>query len=215
MDILKILEKIKASPYREIQINTPHSGWIKFANLKKGDSVTGPYGQWKEKPGTTIAIIERERNPKPLMAPEAGDIVRLFTDLEGKFVEANTTIAIIRHKLSRDEVEQNILKQTLYLFKAPERAKYYFVPEMQTRIRAMENHDVLVQPGMEIMVMSRMKREVPLVYDGPVGIIYAVYCNVDGNTDANAPLIGVCPQDQLPLIRDAIARVRSEWKETA
>ena len=57
--------------------------------------------------------------------------------------------------------------------------------------------------------MSRMKREVPLHYSGPEGVIYAVYFKYNENIDAGAPLIGVCPQDQLPAIQDVIMRVRT------
>ena len=33
------------------------------------------------------------------------------------------------------------------------------------------------------------------------------------NIDAGAPLIGVCPQDQLPAIQEVIMRVQTEWTE--
>lgn len=44
---------------------------------------------------------------------------QLYRELDGKFVEAGTPIAIIRHFLSKDEVLRIILKQALYLFTAP------------------------------------------------------------------------------------------------
>ena len=106
-----------------------------------------------------------------------------------------------------------ILKKTLHLFLAPERAKYYFTPEVDKKIRAADAHSVMVRDGMELMIMSRMKREVPLHYSGPEGVIYAVYFKYNENIDAGAPLIGVCPQDQLPAIQDVIMRVRTEWTE--
>ena len=74
IDISKLLDEIKASPYREIVISTPHTGVVTFGDLKVGDTVMGPQGQWKEKPGTRLATLERERNPKPILAPEKGEI---------------------------------------------------------------------------------------------------------------------------------------------
>ena len=53
----------------------------------------------------------------------------------------------------------------------------------------------------------------PLAYSGPAGVIYAVYFTYNENIDAGAPLIGVCPQDQLPAIQEVIMRVQTEWTE--
>ena len=144
---------------------------------------------------------------------EAGIISKIHSQLEGMFVEAGTPLMVIRHMLTKEEVEYLILKKTLHLFLAPERAKYYFTPEVDKKIRAADAHSVMVRDGMELMIMSRMKREVPLHYSGPEGVIYAVYFKYNENIDAGAPLIGVCPQDQLPAIQDVIMRVRTEWTE--
>ena len=190
INISALLDEIKASPYREIVIRTPHTGVVTFADIKEGDEVLGPQGQWKEKPGT-----------------------RLASQLEGMFVEAGTPLMVIRHMLTRSEVEHQILKKALYLFRAPERAKYYFTPEVDKKIRAADAHSVVVRDGMELLIMSRMKREVPLHYSGPTGVIYAVYFSYNENMDADAPLIGVCPEDQLPVIQDVIMRVQTEWTE--
>lgn len=213
INISALLDEIKASPYREITVTTPHTGTVTFAGLKEGQEVLGPQGQWKERPGTLLATLERERNPKPVLAMEKGIISRIFSEREGQFVEAGTPLMVIRHMLTRDEVEHTILKKALSLFTAPERAKYYFTPEVDKKIRAADSHSVVVRDGMELMIMSRMKREVPLYYSGPEGVIYAVYFKYNENIDAGAPLIGVCPQDQLPAIQDVIMRVRTEWTE--
>lgn len=213
MDISALLEEIKAAPYREIVIAAPHSGVITFADIKPGDTAYGPQGQWKEKPGTVIATLERERNPKPICAPEKGEISSVQTELEGKFVESGTPLAVLRHLLTRSEVETIILKKALYLFRAPERAKYYFTPEVDKKIRASDAHSVAVREGMDIMIMSRMKREAPLRYSGPEGVIYAIYFKYNENMDAGDPLMGVCPKDQLPVIQDVIMRVQTEWTE--
>lgn len=213
INISELLEEIKASPYREITVSTPHTGRVTFAGLSQGQEVVGPQGQWKERPGTLLATLERERNPKPICATEKGIISSINSDLEGQFVEAGTPLMVIRHMLTRDEVEHLILKKALHLFQAPERAKYYFTPEVDKKIRAADAHSVVVRDGMEVMIMSRMKREVPLHYSGPEGVIYAVYFKYNENIDAGAPLIGVCPQDQLPAIQDVIMRVQTEWAE--
>ncbi len=213
MDISALLDEIKASPYREIVIAAPHSGIITFSGIKPGDKVHGPQGQWKEKPGTLIATLERERNPKPICAPEKGEISALQAELAGKFVESGTPLAVIRHLLTRSEVETIILKKALYLFRAPERAKYYFTPEVDKKIRASDAHSVHVREGMDIMIMSRMKREAPLPYSGPDGVIYAIYFKYNENMDAGDPLLGICPKEQLPVIQDVIMRVQTEWTE--
>ena len=196
INISALLDEIKASPYREIVIRTPHTGVVTFADIKEGDEVLGPQGQWKEKPGTRLATLERERNPKPICSPEKGIISKIHSQLEGMFVEAGTPLMVIRHML-----------------RAPERAKYYFTPEVDKKIRAADAHSVVVRDGMELLIMSRMKREVPLHYSGPTGVIYAVYFSYNENMDADAPLIGVCPEDQLPVIQDVIMRVQTEWTE--
>ena len=213
INISSLLDEIKASPYREIVIRTPHTGRVTFAGLTQGDKAVGPQGQWKEKPGTLIATLERERNPKPICAPEKGEVSIVHSNLEGQFVEAGTPLAVLRHMLTKDEVQSIILQKTLHLFRAPERAKYYFTPDVDKKIRAADAQSVAVRDGMELLIMSRMKREVPLTYSGPAGVIYAVYFTYNENIDAGAPLIGVCPQDQLPAIQEVIMRVQTEWTE--
>lgn len=213
IDISALLEEIKASPFREISIKAPHSGIVRFMQIEPADKVDGLTGQWKEKPGTQIAILERERNPKPICAPEKGEITHVFKEMEGKYVEAGVTLAIMRHFLTRTEVERMILQKALYLFCAPERAKYYFTPEIDKKIRASAAYSVAVRDGMDILIMSRMKREAPLRYTGPEGVIYAVYFTYNENMNAGAPLIGVCPKDQVSAIQEVILRVQTEWRE--
>jgi hypothetical protein len=66
---------------------------------------------------------------------------------------------------------------------------------------------------MELLIMSRMKRETSVHYKGPEGVIYAVYFSPNENKEAGEPLIGVCPHDQLPVIEDVVVRVQTEWEE--
>ena len=213
LNIPKLLEKLKQAPFEDITIVAPHTGQVNFAELALGTKVHGPVGTWKEKPGTKIATIEREKNPKVIYASQNGTITVLHSKLDGQFVEAGTELAVMRHALTRDEVLGRLLRQALYLFTAPERAKYYFTPDVDKKIRASGPNSVTVQEGMEVFIMSRMKREVPLCYSGPSGIVYAVYFKHTDNVDAGQALIGVCPPEQLPVIEEVVMRVQTEWKE--
>ena len=80
-------------------------------------------------------------------------------------------------------------------------------------IRSSDAKTVVVHDGMEFMIMSRMKREAPLRYSGPEGVIYAIYFTYNENVDAGSPLIGVCPADQVAAIQEVIMRVQTEWNE--
>jgi hypothetical protein len=213
MDVKALLEEIKASPYEEIEIRAPHTGVIEFAVKTAGGKVFGPVGTWKEKPGTLLAHVTRERNKKPIHAPQKGEIKDIAQDLSGKFVEAGTRLMTLRHFLSRDEVIEAILKKTLHLVTAPEKAKYYFVPEVDQKIKASGIRSVKVTDGMDLFIMSRMKREAMVSYKGPDGQIYSAYFAYGENVDSGQPLIGVCPGDQFSMIQEVVAQVRSEWKE--
>lgn len=214
IDISALLEEIKASPYDEVTVRAPHCGVVTFSDSPvPGDVVFGPRGEWKEKPGTLLATLERERNPKPVLCTERGELVALKRELDGQFVEAGTEIAKIRHFLSREEVLQLILKKALHLFPAPERAKYYFVPAVDVKIKVSGPQSVSVRDGEELFIMSRMKREAPLRYTGPEGVIYAVYFTHNQNVDVGHPLVGVCPPDMVEQVEEVVLRVQTEWRE--
>ena len=213
IDVNALLEEIKAAPYEEIEVAAPHTGVVSFAPVGPGTRVTGPSGVYGEKSGTLLATLNREHNDKPIFAAVKGVVGSVRMELEGRFVEAGTPLLLIRHFLSKDEVIAAILQKVLYLFCAPERAKYYFIPSVDKKVKASGPRSVTVRPGLELFIVSRMKREKPLVYDGPEGIIYAVYFQHDQNMDQGAPLIGVCPEDQTGLIEDVVNRVRTSWEE--
>jgi len=213
LNIKELLDKVKASPYREIVIQAPHTGVVEFAGLKQGDKVYGPDGDYKEKPGTLLANLTREKNKKPISTPEKGVVESVRTELEGQFVEAGEPLVTIKHYMTRKEVIELILQEALHLFRAPERAKYYFVPEVDQKLKVSGKRSVKVHEGMEFLIVSRMKRETPLAYSGPDGLIYSVYFGRGDNVDEGEPLIGVCPEDQLTVIQDVVARVQSEWEE--
>jgi hypothetical protein len=214
LNISALLDEIKASPYVESSMVSPHSGTVCFnERLANGNILSGPSGRWKEKKGTLLATLERERNKKPLHALEKGELVSFRADLAGKFVEAGTELAKMRHFLSKEEVLQAILKKALYLFTAPEKAKYYFIPSIDVKIKNTGPKSINVHGGMELFIISRMKRETVLRYNGPDGVIYAVFFDFNKNVDAGQPLIGVCPPAQVQEIEDVSLRVQTEWQE--
>ncbi|EFL50214.1 conserved hypothetical protein [Solidesulfovibrio fructosivorans JJ]] len=213
IDVKALLEKIKASPYEEIVVAAPHTGVVRFADIDAGTRVVPTSGSYGEKPGTLLAKLTREHNDKPIYAEAKGVIGQVRRELEGTFVEAGAELGVIRHYLSKDEVIASILQQVLYLFRAPERAKYYFIPSVDKKVKASGPRSVTVKDGMELFIVSRMKREKPLTYEGPEGIIYAVYFQHDLNVDQGAPLVGVCPESQTSLIQDVVNRVRTDWEE--
>ena len=214
LDISAVLEEIKASPYEEIIISAPYSGEVSFPeNLRAGDLLSGPSGTWKEKRGTLLATINRERNPQPILSPEKGELVSMCSELHGTFVQAGTELLRLRHFLSREEVVDLILKQALHLFRAPERAKYYFIPAVEIKVKVSGPRVVSVRDGEELFIMSRMKREAPLRYSGPEGVIYALYFRHNQNIEAGQPLIGVCPPTMVEQVEEVVMRVQTEWKE--
>jgi len=212
-EISQLLDAMKASPYEEVIVRAPHTGQVHFTAPAVGSKVSGASGEWKELPGTPIATLIRENNPKIIAAPQTGELRHVHIELDGKFVEAGTVLAEIRHFLSREEVISRLLRHALSLFNAPERAKYFFTPIVDAKVKSSGCRSVTVQHGMELFIMSRMKREMPVYYTGPTGIIYSVYFSHNENVDAGSPLIGVCPADQVAGVEDMVLRVQTEWKE--
>lgn len=213
LNISSLLEEIKQTPFDEVEITSPWSGILTFADMEEGTNVSGPSGTWQEVPGTLLATVERERNPKPVRAPEKGRIKNIRRELDGAFIEAGTPLVTLQHFLTKQEVIQIILKKALYLFNAPERAKYYFAPDVDKQIKTHGHRSIKVTDGMDLFIMSRMKREAALNYTGPEGLIYSVYFSYNENISAGEPLIGVCPEELVPIVEDVVARVQAEWEE--
>lgn len=212
-DIAEVMAELKAAPYTEKAVLAPHTGVIQFSEVKEGSNVFGPMGQWKEIPGTHIATITRERNPRRIVTTERGVLQKVYRELDGAFVEAGTPLALVRHYLTRQEVVSRLLMESLYTFCAPERARYYFSPEVDKKVKILGCRTVSVQEGMELFIVSRMKRELPLCYSGPSGIIYEVCFDQSKNVDAGDPLIVVCPPEQEEAVEDVVSRVQREWNE--
>jgi hypothetical protein len=215
LDVSKLLEEISEAPFEEMDVLSPHCGVLTFAELKEDDQVAGPSSDARQAKGTLLAAIERERNKRPIHAQQKARICQVHTELEGCFVEAGIPIMRLRHYLSRQEVLDAVLRKALVLFKAPERARYYFTLDIDKKIKTAGLNNVTVADGQDLFIMSRMKRETVLKYQGLEGNIYAAYFRSGETMDADMPLIGVCPPDQLPLIQDVVFRVENEWQEQA
>ncbi len=212
IDFDQILGKYKSDPYDYIDIHAVHTGVIHFT-VQEGDSVHAASGEWQHIPGTPVYEIDRERNLKKISADVNGTISYINKDVEGKFVEAGEKLLTIRHPLKKKEIIENILKDVLFLFPAPERAKYFFSLDIQSRIEKQGAKSVTIHPGEEIFTMSLMKRDTPVYYEGEPGVIHSVYFKPGVSIDQGAPLIGVCAPDKVTLIQKIIARVKADWDQ--
>lgn len=211
IDFNEIIDKYKADPFDYVDIHSIHTGRIRF-KVEVGTEVLGVSGEWRHIAGTTLYILNRERNPKPVHSPTNGVVSFVRNDLEGQFVEAGEKIITIKHPLTKREIIDGILKEVLYPFVAPERAKYFFSMEIQSRIDKYSQREVSIKPGDEILTMSLMKRETPIYYDGLPGIIHSTYFTPGESIDQGQPLIGICPKETLPLIQKIITLVKAEWE---
>ena len=99
----------------------------------------------------------------------------------------------------------------LYLFPAPETAKYFFAMDIQGRIEKKGARAVSIEPGDEIITMSLMKRDTPVYYNGEGGVIHSIYFKPGVSVPQGEPLIGVCSPEKLPLIQKIITRVKADW----
>lgn len=207
-----LLGKYRSDPFDYIDVHAVHTGIVSF-KVQAGDEVDAPSGEWNHIPGTQIYEINRERNPKTITAQTNGAISSLNTELEGKFVEAGEKLMTIRHPLKKKEIIENILQEVLYLFPAPEKAKYFFSLDIQSRIEKKGARSVSIAPGDEIIIMSLMKRDTPIYYQGEPGIIHSVYFKPGVSVEQGRPLIGVCAPDKVPLIQKIITKVKADWDQ--
>jgi hypothetical protein len=212
IDFDEILGKYHSDPYEYVDIFAEHTGTVRFL-VQEGDDVAAVSGEWKHIPGTALYEITRERNPKKNTATTNGVVSEVFGELEGKFVEAGTKLLTIRHPLKKKEIIERILREVLIIFPAPERAKYFFSLDVQSRIDKKSAREVSVKAGDEIIIMSLMKRDTPVYYSGEPGVIHSVYFQPGVSVDQGAPLIGVCPTEKLPLIQKIITRVKADWDQ--
>ena len=211
-DVQVLLEQYRKEPYERFTLSTPCSGIVSFNEaIKVGDTIFPALGEWKEIPATVLATVLREGVHKIISSDKKAIVSELCTQYQDIFVEAGTPIVSLEHYLTKEEVIEKILKKTLYLFCAPERAKYYFVSDVQKKIAASGAESVRVETGMPLFVMSRMKREVTIPYEGKSGVIYSIYTAPTVTVDVGEPLIGVCDESMLPEIAEIIHTIQSQW----
>jgi len=211
IDFDQILSQYRADPYEYIDVRTSHTGRIHFRAAEE-QAVEGLTGEWHHINGTLLYQLERERNVKPVHSGINGVVSSVERDLEGQFVEAGVKVMTIRHPLKKREIIDRILRTVLSMFAAPERAKYFFALDIQSRIDKHGERSIAIKPGDEILTMSLMKRDTPVLYQGEPGIIHSVYFAPGATMDQGQPLIGVCSEEKLPLIQKIISRVKSEWE---
>lgn len=210
IDFDEILTKYRSDPYKYVDIVTPHTGTINFL-VEKGNAVDAPSGEWKHIPGTELFQINRENNRKTVNAPIHGIVSEIHGACEDRFVEAGEKLLTIRHPLKKKDIIESILKEVLYLFPAPETAKFFFSLDVQSRLDKKGSRGVTIRSGDEVFTMSLMKRDTPVSYTGEEGIIHSIYFKPGISVQQGEPLIGVCPADKLGLIQKVITRVKAEW----
>ncbi len=207
----EIIDQFRSDPFNYVDVRAPHTGVVRF-RIQQEAEVEGPSGKWHHINGTPLYTIVRERNTKTVHAPSKGVISKIRTDLDGQFVQAGEVLMTIKHPLKKREIIEKILQQVLYLFPAPERAKYFFSLDIQSRIDKHGDRGVAVAPGDEVFTMSLMKRDTPVYYDGEPGVIHSIYLQPGVSVDQGTPLIGVCPKEKMPLIQKIINHVKVEWE---
>jgi len=210
IDFDEMLSRFKSDPYDYVDVHAVHTGKVSF-KVMEGHEVDAPGGEWLQVPGTTLYEINRERNPKNIAAHTNGTVVEIVTELDGQFVEAGEKLMTIKHPLKKKEIIENIFKEVLHLFFAPETAKYFFSMEIQSRIDKKGARSITIEPGEEIITMSLMKRDTPVYYDGERGIIHSIYFKPGISVNQGEALIGVCAPEKLPLIQKIITRVKADW----
>ncbi|PIE56724.1 MAG: hypothetical protein CSA34_03545 [Desulfobulbus propionicus] len=207
----ELLNRYRSDPFTYIDMHAVHGGIVHFV-VKEGDEVEGPGGEWQHLPGTAMYEINRERNKKVITCKTNGTVSDLNQDLEGQFVEAGEKLLTIRHPLKKKEIIEKILQEVLFLFPAPERARYYFAMDIQSRIDQQGARAVQVKSGDELFTMSLMKRDTPVYYEGEPGVIHSVYFHPGESVDQGMPLVGICAKEKLPIVQKVITRVKADWE---
>ncbi len=213
IDFDELLSKYKSDPYDYVDVYAVHTGQVTF-KVMEGQQVDAPSGEWLQVPGTSLYEINRERNPKIVVAQTNGTVAEVVSELDGRFVEAGEKLMTIKHPLKKKEIIENIFREVLYLFYAPETAKYFFSMDIQSRIDKKGARSITIDQGEEIITMSLMKRDTPVYYNGERGVIHSIYFKPGISVKQGEPLIGVCALDKLPLIQKIITRVKANWDST-
>ncbi|OEU51050.1 MAG: hypothetical protein BA862_05600 [Desulfobulbaceae bacterium S3730MH12] len=213
IDFDELLSKYKSDPYDYVDVYAVHTGKITF-KVMEGQQVDAASGEWLQVPGTSLYEINRERNPKIIVAQTNGTVTGIVTELDGRFVEAGEKLMTIKHPLKKKEIIENIFREVLYLFYAPETAKYFFSMDIQSRIDKKGARSITIDQGEEIITMSLMKRDTPVYYNGERGVIHSIYFKPGISVKQGEPLIGVCALEKLPLMQKILTRVKADWDST-
>jgi hypothetical protein len=211
-DINKFIREYKQNPFEMYNVLTPHTGIVSI-KVKKGQMVKGTSEKWLENKGMLLYEIVRQGNLKAIYAPIDGEITQVLEEADGQFVEAKTPLISIKHPLNTEEVVNKILERFLYIFNAPETARYYFSPDLNKKIEQKGLEAVIINAGEEILIMSRMKRDVPLVYEGEPGVIYNVFFKPNVTVAQGSPLLGICSPEQREFISKLVTKIRLEWEK--
>ncbi len=212
-EINRLLQQLRANPYRYHVVTTPHTGYLRRFLVKEGDMVHGPSGKWLERPGTGLFVLERERNEKIIRAHTTGEIYKVHQRYEGQFVEAYQPVLEIRHALTQEEIIAELLQKSLHIVKAPEKARYLLAPQLAKKIEKEGEGKVIVRSGEEMVIMSFMKRETPILHEGPPMVVFRVFFSHQKMVEQGAPLLGLCSERELPYIQKLISRIKEEWPE--
>ena len=207
----EIIGKYRSDPYDYVDMYAVHAGQVRFL-VDDDAEVNGVSGEWHHIPGAALYEITRERNPKVITSKTNGIVSSVNKEADGQFVEAGTKLLTIRHPLKKKEIIESILQEVLYLFVAPERARYYFSMDIQSRIDQKGARSIFIKPGDEIITMSLMKRDTPVYYSGEPGILHSVYFKPGDSVGQGTPLIGICAEDKLTVVQKIITRVKAEWE---
>ena len=207
-----LLRRYRTHPFEDYVVETPHTGKINL-KVEQGQEVQGPSGKWGQKPGTLLFVLERERNPKKIYSKSTGVVAEVRKDLDNSFVEAGEPVLTIQHRLNKEEIIDRILKEVLSIYSAPQRARYFLMPEISAQLEKNSEKGVPIKSGDEILIMSLMKRDTILEYDGEPGVIYKVYFQSGQTVEQGQPLLGVCPPTKLQYVQKVVQRIRTEWDE--
>ena len=207
-----LLRRYRSHPFEDHPVETPHTGIVSF-KVKEGQTVKGPGGEWLHRPGTMLYVIERERNAKRVTALWNGRVSGIRLDLEGQFVEAGELLLSIRHQLDKEEIIDRILTQVLYVLPAPQQARYFLAPEISAKMEKWPEEGVFVESGDEVLIMSLMKRDTVISYEGVPGALYKVYFKSGDTVEQGSSLLGICPPDKLQYVQKVIQRIRTEWEK--
>lgn len=210
IDFDGLISTYKSDPFDYVDVFALHTGKVSF-KVVEGEEVNAATGEWSQVPGSQLYEITRERNPKKVTARTNGTVAWIHSEVDGSFVEAGEKLLTIKHPLKKKEIIENILKEVLFLFPAPETAKYFFAMDIQSRIDKKGARAVVVEPGDELLTMSLMKRDTPVYYTGERGVIHSIYFKQGISTAQGEALLGICAEEKLPLIQKIITKVKADW----